>query len=650
MGLWSNLLGTVSSYFRIGLTGPRLKDNSGRLDVRNSSDAAYADVSCDNLFPVASDSASTPSIATLANTNSGFCLTTDGSVFVSVLGSTQMLWVSGATYVSSSLLVMGDSFTDDPLLVTEANHVLAQRNTTNPQTFRLYQTHTDSSNYERMALSADYFGDNGFALVVEKAGTGSDRVLYVSNNTNSAIYFRTNNTNRWSISAGGVIEPDANNTYDIGTSSNRPRTIYAGTSVVSPEVMVTSVLTVPNGTSPTVDAAGELAIDTDADGNLIDQGLIVYHDGTQKMFVVAVDALPSNDTYVLSYDATNDKFVFAAQTGGGVTDHGALTGLSDDDHTQYPHLSGRSGNITWIGSSDGGTLSLINNETSGAQLALTSADAVVAQAQGNVTFESDAAIRFTAGTTATFHGTAVVIGGLSGFGVVPIRFMEAQANGTDYISFQSPAALSGITAYTLPDAFPAVTGYVLSCTDAGVMSWAAPSGGDWELLSSATASSSATVDFTLTGWTNSDYAAYMVVFANVAPATDGAVFWLRTSSDGGSSYDAGASDYAWVVTGTAGGTDSADNQISLTGTGAASQHGNGANELASGHVMCFRPSASAYTHFAGLMFSINASGTHQGRQCYGQRMSAADVDAIRFLFDSGNIASGEFRLYGLRNA
>ena len=36
-------------------------------------------------------------------------------------------------------------------------------------------------------------------------------------------------------------------------------------------------------------------------------------------------------------------------TGGGVTDHGALTGLTDDDHTQYALLAGRSGGQTLIG-------------------------------------------------------------------------------------------------------------------------------------------------------------------------------------------------------------------------------------------------------------------------------------------------------------
>lgn len=39
---WENLVGTVSSFFRIGLTGPRLKNNAGALNVRNAGDSADA--------------------------------------------------------------------------------------------------------------------------------------------------------------------------------------------------------------------------------------------------------------------------------------------------------------------------------------------------------------------------------------------------------------------------------------------------------------------------------------------------------------------------------------------------------------------------------------------------------------------------------
>lgn len=49
--------------------------------------------------------------------------------------------------------------------------------------------------------------------------------------------------------------------------------------------------------------------------------------------------------YALTWDNASGAFVATAL----VTDHGALTGLSDDDHTQYALLAGRSGGQTLYG-------------------------------------------------------------------------------------------------------------------------------------------------------------------------------------------------------------------------------------------------------------------------------------------------------------
>jgi len=47
--IWQDLLGTTKSFFRVGLTGPRLKNDSGNLAVRNSSDSADADLTTAKL-------------------------------------------------------------------------------------------------------------------------------------------------------------------------------------------------------------------------------------------------------------------------------------------------------------------------------------------------------------------------------------------------------------------------------------------------------------------------------------------------------------------------------------------------------------------------------------------------------------------------
>lgn len=62
----------------------------------------------------------------------------------------------------------------DTVLVRDAADALAQRRTTNAQTFRVYNTFTDASNYERTAItSATHSGAKYQQLLAESAGTGA---------------------------------------------------------------------------------------------------------------------------------------------------------------------------------------------------------------------------------------------------------------------------------------------------------------------------------------------------------------------------------------------------------------------------------------------------------------------------------------------
>jgi hypothetical protein len=49
MGIFSDLLGTLRSSFKIGITGVRLKNSTGNLVVRNSGDSADAEVTASKL-------------------------------------------------------------------------------------------------------------------------------------------------------------------------------------------------------------------------------------------------------------------------------------------------------------------------------------------------------------------------------------------------------------------------------------------------------------------------------------------------------------------------------------------------------------------------------------------------------------------------
>ena len=173
-------------------------------------------------------------------------------------------------------------------------------------------------------------------------------------------------------------------------------------------------------------------------------------------------------------------------------------------------------------------------------------------------------------------------------------------------------------------------------------------GFDWELISSATASTSATVDFT---GLSSSYIAYKIIYTHIKPATDGADWWFRTSTDGGSSFDAGASDYSHgrfgnsMVTSSilSEAADNVDNQIVLAGV-----TGNTTGKSVSGELTIYNPSVADYTYVTFVQVEITDGGVGYPFNGAGIRLSSGDVDAIRFLFSTGNISSGEFKLYGMR--
>jgi len=136
--------------------------------------------------------------------------------------------VSGGSYLrvngtNSGYIALGTA--DDVLLYRDVANVLALRNSTNGQTFRVYGTYTDASNWERMS-----YGSNG-VISMQAAGTGSMRDL---NLQGAQVVLSTGSSpvGRWLLLAAGHFVPQADNTYDLGSTGNRIRSGYFGTSVV----------------------------------------------------------------------------------------------------------------------------------------------------------------------------------------------------------------------------------------------------------------------------------------------------------------------------------------------------------------------------------------------------------------------------------
>ena len=95
-------------------------------------------------------------------------------------GATYSARLSTSTFLTTGTLgISGSIFnsTPDVALNRDAANILAQRNGTNAQTYRLYNTYTDASNYERGFFQ---WNSNVLELGTEGAGTGSEKPVRIT--------------------------------------------------------------------------------------------------------------------------------------------------------------------------------------------------------------------------------------------------------------------------------------------------------------------------------------------------------------------------------------------------------------------------------------------------------------------------------------
>lgn len=172
----------------------------------------------------------------------------------------------------------------------------------------------------------------------------------------------------------------------------------------------------------------------------------------------------------------------------------------------------------------------------------------------------------------------------------------------------------------------------------------------WRFVARSSASSSASVDFILPTWGNVGRAEYELLFRNVRPATDGSYLQLRLDDAGGASFDAGASDYQHgliYVSGaaTVSGNGAAASAIRLTPDIDSTATGN----QASGRLVLNPGAIAARNPTVYGMSMVNGNGgIYAGAQPWivgGQRLSAMDANAVRFMMDTGNITIGDFDLF-----
>jgi len=169
-------------------------------------------------------------------------------------------------------------------------------------------------------------------------------------------------------------------------------------------------------------------------------------------------------------------------------------------------------------------------------------------------------------------------------------------------------------------------------------------GGSMVFIASSGAISDGTASVAFTAFDASKFDHYVFILQHVKPASDNVSFLAQTSTNGGTNFASSNGDYHY-----------APGLQDANGIFVADSLGNDTHEYgASGRFELYAPHSTAFTYGRSTCVTMATNGGIINSGVYaglaGNRNEAADVDAIRFLFASGNIESGEIVMYGIANA
>jgi hypothetical protein len=177
--------------------------------------------------------------------------------------------------------------------------------------------------------------------------------------------------------------------------------------------------------------------------------------------------------------------------------------------------------------------------------------------------------------------------------------------------------------------------------------------GGMTLLSTQTASSSSTIDFT--SGIDSTYKEYIFKIINCHPSTDDVPFQFQVDTGTNTNYNQTMTTTAFQSAHA-----EADNDTSLEyrteldlaqGTGfhgLSNNIGNGNDECISGTLSLFDPSNTTFVkHFKGQFSGYGVANYNYNSFSAGYVNTTTAVTRLRFKFSSGNIDSGTIKMYGV---
>jgi len=315
----------------------------------------------------------------------------------------------------------------------------------------------------------------------------------------------------------------------------------------------------------------------------------------------------------------------------------------------------------------GGTVLVAGDTSAGddAAIGYTSAEGLILTGQGttnDVTIKNDAdadVIEIPTGTVnVTMAGTLGVTGVVTSAGLTigSAAITEAELEILDGASVTT-AELNLIDGGTARGTTAIADGDGVLINDAGTMRqtnvttlatyMGTKIGGGMDFLASSGAISDGTASVIFTQFDDTKYDHYNFYFQHVIPVTDNVNMIAQTSTNGGTAYSSTNGDYhsngatdrtGLIVTHGAMGSDS--NEFGVSGR----------FSLLSPHTTSAYTYATTETVIMAANGDINAGNGAGGHPGTSVRLAAEDVDAIKFLFSSGNIESGEITMFGIVNS
>jgi hypothetical protein len=122
-----------------------------------------------------------------------------------------------------------------PRLFKDDTGILAQRNGSSAQAFRVYNDYGAGVNFSRFALG---FSGGVLNIGVEQGGTGANLGVAIKSLAGVSIHVGSPTTPVWNFASAGHLLANLDGFFDIGASgANRPRNIYVGTSIDAPLIV-----------------------------------------------------------------------------------------------------------------------------------------------------------------------------------------------------------------------------------------------------------------------------------------------------------------------------------------------------------------------------------------------------------------------------